>query len=309
MSAPAHNDPAFMTIGEAVRHLQQTYPDVTHSSLRFLQRESLIDPVRTSGGHRLYRQSDLDRIRTIKAWQLQRLSLQEIRQRLAERDAIADPASISRNFLQHAIAGNTAAATKEILLADEIGLPLATLFDEVLRPALYEVGHRWAEGSLTVGQEHEISEMTRDLIGELTLRHAHRNVNLPSIVAACIPGEQHDLGLRMVCGLLRQHGMQVHYLGANVPSTFLAETVHIRKPEMVLLSVTLATRLPVLQQTIETVAAIAREGYPRLIIAGGQASPAPWEGTQQGLVEILTDERLEILAGRILALGEAIGTS
>jgi methanogenic corrinoid protein MtbC1 len=303
MPGKAPHEPTLMTIGEAVHHLQRSYPDVTHSSLRFLQREKLVDPVRTSGGHRLYRQSDLDRIRTIKAWQQQRLSLQEIRQRLADFDAIADPASISRRFLNEAIAGNAPAAIKEILLADELGLPLAQLFDEVLKPALYEVGHRWAAGSLTVGQEHEISEMTRDLIAELTLRHAQPDPRLPVVVAACVAGELHDLGLRMVCGLLRQHGWQVHFLGANVPSTFLIETVRIRQPDVVLLSISIAAQLPVLQQTVEEVLTVASQDRPRRIIAGGQGCIVPWEGMPEGLVEILADERLETLTNRIIALG------
>jgi methanogenic corrinoid protein MtbC1 len=298
-----HHHRGLLTIGEAVRHLQHTFPDVSHSSLRFLQREDLIDPVRTSGGHRLYRRSDLERIRTIKSWQQQRLSLQEIRQRLADLDAIADPASMSARFLRQAIAGDTAAATKDILRADELGLPLAKLFDEVLKPALYEVGHLWASGSLAVGQEHEISEMARDLIAELTLRHAQPDARLPVAVAACVAGEQHDLGLRMICGLLRQRGMRVHFLGADVSSAFLIETLRIRQPDVLLLSISLAAHLPVLRHTVEEVVAAAGRNHPLRIIAGGQGCTIPWEGMADS-VEILADERLEILTGRIIAPGE-----
>jgi DNA-binding transcriptional MerR regulator len=56
-------------IGRVVADLQGSYPDVTHSSLRFLEREGLVIPTRTPGGHRLYRPQDIERIRQIKAWQ------------------------------------------------------------------------------------------------------------------------------------------------------------------------------------------------------------------------------------------------
>ena len=43
-----------VSIGSVVSELQRSYPDVSHSSLRFLEREGLIASIRTPGGHRLY---------------------------------------------------------------------------------------------------------------------------------------------------------------------------------------------------------------------------------------------------------------
>src|SRR3712207_9189030 len=71
-----------LPIGSVVAELRRSYPDVSHSSLRFLEREGLITAVRTPGGHRLYRPADVERIRQVKGGQAQRVSLDEIRQRL-----------------------------------------------------------------------------------------------------------------------------------------------------------------------------------------------------------------------------------
>ena len=46
-----------------------------------LEREGLLTATRTPGGHRLYAPHDVERIRQIKAWQAQRLSLEQIHQR------------------------------------------------------------------------------------------------------------------------------------------------------------------------------------------------------------------------------------
>src|SRR5918994_1762396 len=78
-----HLPDALLSIGSVVSELQRSYPDVSHSSLRFLEREGLITAVRTPGGHRLYSPADIERIRQIKTWQAQRLYLDQIRQRLA----------------------------------------------------------------------------------------------------------------------------------------------------------------------------------------------------------------------------------
>lgn len=60
------------TISETVAQLRPEFPDVTPSSLRFLEREKLLQPQRTEGGHRLYGDNDIARIRLIKRLQSQR---------------------------------------------------------------------------------------------------------------------------------------------------------------------------------------------------------------------------------------------
>jgi methanogenic corrinoid protein MtbC1 len=250
--------------------LQQTYPDVTHSSLRFLEREGLVVPTRTPGGHRLYRPQDLARIRQIKGWQAQRLSLAEIRDRLAAQHELGAPQTIAERFLSAALEGDLAGAAHAITKAAELGMPLAQLFEGALRPALYEVGTRWEAGTLPVGQEKEISELARDLIAELSRRHANPNPHGPVIVAACVAGERHELGLRMVAGLLRERGYRVHFLGADVDPQFLQERVEQWQPAAVLLSATRTERLPDLANAIQAVRAASTESGMPIVVGGGQ---------------------------------------
>src|SRR5918995_1563780 len=113
MSSVPESD--LLPIGEVVAELQSSYPDVTHSSLRFLEREGLITPTRTAGGHRLFARHDVERIRQIKTWQAQRLSLDQIRQRLLDLDPLPAPAVLAESFLRHALNGNQAAAYQTII--------------------------------------------------------------------------------------------------------------------------------------------------------------------------------------------------
>ncbi len=294
------NQTRLYTIGEAVSELQTAYPDTSHSSLRFLQREGMVSPLRTAGGHRLYSTSDLDRVRRIKRWQEQRLSLQEIRQRLERMDALASPAQIAQRFLDLATHGDMEAASQVVLHADDLGLPLARIFDEVLRPALVEVGERWVAGTLTVAQEHEISELTRDLVAELSNRHGGTERREPVVVATCVADELHDLGLRMLGGVLRQRGARVHYLGANVSPPFLVEAVEQRQPDIVLLSVSLEAHLPALRECLATLEAAPLAGRRPLIVAGGRGvRPVVDELAARG-VQALVDITLDGAADTIL---------
>jgi methanogenic corrinoid protein MtbC1 len=260
-----------LPIGHVVVELQRTHPDVSHSSLRFLEREGLVVPTRTRGGHRLYAPHDLDRIRQIKAWQAQRLSLDEVRERLAALRKLGSSKAVTDRFLTAALAGDLAAAARVIRDADDVGMPLAELLGSVLRPALYEVGDRWENETLPVGQEKEISELARDLVAELSRRHADPDPRGPVVVAACVAGERHELGLRMVAGLLRARGWRVHYLGADVDPRFLLEAVQLRHPAVVLLSATAEAHMPDVEAAI---AAVRTTGLMPVVVAGGQAVAA-----------------------------------
>ena len=55
------NEP-LLTIGQVVERLQERFPEVTVSKLRFWEREGLIVPQRTPGGHRLYCPANLERL-------------------------------------------------------------------------------------------------------------------------------------------------------------------------------------------------------------------------------------------------------
>ncbi len=296
------NETRLFTIGEAVSQLRATYPNISHSSLRFLQREGMVNPLRTVGGHRLYTLGDLDRVRRIKRWQEHRLSLQEIRLRLEKMDALTSPAQMSQRFLDLATHGDMDAAAHVVLHADELGLALARTFEEVLRPALVEVGKRWAAGSLTVTQEHEISELTRDLVAELSNRHARPEPREPIVIATCVADELHDLGLRMMCAVLRQRKARIHFLGANVSPPFLVESVTQRRPDIVLLSVSQDDHLPALRDCVAALAALAVPGSRRpMIVAGGRGVAYAARELEALGVHAIMDATLEAAADTILA--------
>ena len=262
--------PRLLTMGDTVATLQQTSPDITHSSLRFLEREGFISPQRTRGGHRLFSEGDLARIRMIKRWQASRLSLSEIRERLTRMDALESPPALSNHFLDRAIRGDVAGAAQVVLLADDLGMPLHVMFEEVLAPALVKVGAQWETGELSVGQEHEISHLARELIANLTLRHWNDEAGSPVILAATISGELHELGLRMVVALLRQRAAQVHYLGADVSSDILMDAIHDRRPDVILLSVSIEDHLPMLRETLAAIASEDFGDHPPAVLVGGR---------------------------------------
>lgn len=83
-------DAGYLTIGKVVKRLQQRYPDLSVSKVRYLEEEGLLNPSRTPGGYRLYSQADVNRLETILHLQKTRfLPLQVIKEELERGDGSA----------------------------------------------------------------------------------------------------------------------------------------------------------------------------------------------------------------------------
>src|ERR687885_2538518 len=73
-----------MTIGALCKALEQEFPDISISKIRYLEDQKLLSPRRTPGGYRLYSPGDVARLRTILRLQRDEfLPLRVIRQELA----------------------------------------------------------------------------------------------------------------------------------------------------------------------------------------------------------------------------------
>ncbi|MEA2159995.1 MAG: hypothetical protein QOD66_2375 [Solirubrobacteraceae bacterium] len=73
-----------VTIGAVCKALDQEFPDISISKIRYLEDQKLVTPRRTQGGYRLYTQNDIQRLRTILRLQRDEfLPLRVIRQELA----------------------------------------------------------------------------------------------------------------------------------------------------------------------------------------------------------------------------------
>ena len=83
-----------MTIGAVCKALEQEFPDISISKIRYLEDQKLLSPRRTPGGYRLYSSGDVARLRTILRLQRDEfLPLRVIRQELASGRTESDVAA------------------------------------------------------------------------------------------------------------------------------------------------------------------------------------------------------------------------
>ena len=87
-TSPRTRSAGKMSIGAVLSELQQEFPDVTVSKIRFLESEGLISPSRSQSGYRRFARADVDRLRYILTVQRDNyLPLKVIKEQLDNIDA------------------------------------------------------------------------------------------------------------------------------------------------------------------------------------------------------------------------------
>ncbi len=149
--------------------------------------------------------------------------------------------------------------------------PLA-LVDDVLIPALDEVGKRFEKGTFFLPQLMASAEAAKAGFGVVREASASQDVPLKGEVAICtVKGDIHDIGKNIVKMLLENYGYQVRDLGRDVdPQVFVDEVVRHRI-RLAGLSALMTTTVPAMAQTIT----LLRERAPwcKVMVGGAVLNP------------------------------------
>lgn len=177
-----------------------------------------------------------------------------------------DYSKIAREYLDLLLDGEREKAYNLIMDQYNTGRKISEIYVDIIQQVQYRVGYLWHTNEITVAQEHYITQATRYLMSRLYNKVHPSQQTKGKIIATCVPGEQHDMGLQMVSDLLELDGWQVVYLGPNTPSGSIVDTVRREKPDLLALSVTVPTNIDNARDLIRQV----REKFPDVkIITGG----------------------------------------
>ncbi len=239
------------------------------------RRYALLAPSRTAGGFRLYGDDDERRVRRMLHYLDTGISAGEAASlALKEPDILQSPEAADTSRLQRSSAELRKALDRfeeqsahEALDRALAEFTLDTVILDVVLPYLHELGERWARGDATVGQEHFASALLGGRL--LGLARGWGNGIGPVALLACVPGEEHDLGLICFGLALRARGWRITYLGANTPPSSLIETATQLRPAIVVVNVVTAPMSARAHQELETLSS-----SHRLALGGAGADEA-----------------------------------
>ena len=237
MSATSET-PAHLRIGELSRRT-----GVSVDLLRAWERRyGLLVPSRTAGGFRLYGDDDERRVQQmlrhldagIAAGEAARLVLAEPETFAAAETGDGRRLERCSAGLRDALDGFDEQAANEVLDRALAEFSLDTIIREMLLPYLRDLGDRWVRNEASVAQEHFASALLRGRL--LGLARGWGGGIGPLALLACIPGEEHDLGLICFGLALRARGWRILYLGADTPSSTLLDTAARLRPALVVVN-------------------------------------------------------------------------
>lgn len=224
------------------------------------RRYGLPEPDRTSGGHRLYSQRDIEVLKWLISRQDEGLSISRAVDlwntlRGEDQDPLTMPeysgpmpsgarvASVSGGetldtlrdaWIDACLAFNGLYA--EGLLVQALAqYPAEIVCFEVLQKGLHEIGEGWYRGDFTVQQEHFASALAMRRL-EALVAGAPSPTRTGRILIGCPPGEDHTFSPLLLTLLMRRQGYDVIYLGANVPVEQLEHTIATARPDLVIMS-------------------------------------------------------------------------
>jgi methanogenic corrinoid protein MtbC1 len=249
------------------------------------RRYGLLRPTRTPGGLRLYSPEDLERVQAMQRHlaaglaAAQAASLASASAR-AEADAPPLAPNVARLQLGDALEAFDEPAAQAVLDRLLSAATVEVLLAEVILPYLRELGERWERGEISVAQEHFASNVIRGRLLALA-RGWGRGVG-PVALLACVPGEQHDLGLIALGLALRSHGWRIAYLGSDTPLDTLERAAEEVEPAFIVVSATLEERIPPVARQLKALA-------KRYRVALGGAATAAADANRLGVLDLRGD--------------------
>jgi DNA-binding transcriptional MerR regulator len=287
----SEREPGYLRIGELARRTGAS-PELLRAWER---RYGLLRPARSQGGFRLYTAADEARIRRMRDYLSRGVAAAEAARLAIDAEAIGQDESIPEAAV---LAPVTAAAASPPLqeAARELAGALdrfqeerahavldrllaayriETVLRDLLIPYLHELGERWARGEVSVAQEHFAANLLRGRL--LGLARGWGQGRGPVTVLACLPGEQHDLGLLAFGITLQRRGWRIVYLGPDTPIATIHQAIGELAPDLVVLTGTVSEPFAA---HADAIAGLARLTPVALAGAGATAELAAQTGAR-----------------------------
>jgi MerR family transcriptional regulator, light-induced transcriptional regulator len=197
------------------------------------RRYGAVEPHRSPGGHRLYSEAEVERIRLLRdavargetISSVARLPTDTLRRiagtppsepspsRGGESEAVPES-----RFLEAmaAVEDRNGDRLREILQGASFRLTHLAFLEEFVSPLLRRIGDAWSRSVIGVVEEHLASQVIRSVLTEM-LRASAPPAGSPVILCAAPAGQRHEFGALLAAVTSSQAGWKAIYLGPDLP--------------------------------------------------------------------------------------------
>ena len=277
------------------------------ATLRMWERRyAVVTPTRTDSGYRVYDEQALQQLSAMAAlvgagWS-PRLAAEHVKSGNSAAPGVTsagDPRPTEARDL-----GDVTALTRIAVGLDAVGLDALLdemfsrgTFEEVVEgwvfPALHDLGRSWHAGSVSVAGEHFVSATVQRRIAS-AFDAARAEPGAPRVLVGLARGSRHELGALAFATALRRVGLDVLYLGGDLPPESWVQTVTLQEPAAVAIAVPASDDVITVRETVAALNAAA----PALPIYLGGGHQERVGGSAVLLGHSLADAAVE-LAGQL----------
>ena len=227
--------------GFTIKDLENLSGIKAHTIRIWEQRYSFLKPQRTDTNIRYYSNEELKTILNIsllnkygyKISQIDRMREDELNEKIISLSQIeAQQERLINQIIQYTVDADLIGFEKQ--LSSFIQLRgIEDTIKLIIFPFLERVGILWSTDHINPAQEHLITNIIRQKliagIDAIELPKEYKN----TILLFLPEGEYHELGILFVHFLMKNKGVNVIYLGANVPVKDVSFVVNLKNPDFI----------------------------------------------------------------------------
>ncbi|MFI3135511.1 MAG: MerR family transcriptional regulator [Methylococcaceae bacterium] len=253
------------------------------------RRYQAVTPSRTDGGHRVYSDQDIVRLKLLKQatteghsiGQIAQLSFDEL-QKLLQPDQYTPPSRVNATNGDHRYLAESyiekcytammvfdARAIESHFENAVVELGAQVFMESLLTPLLTRMGEDWKSGTLRPSHEHMTTSVIRSMVYILRSNYTPAS-NAPRLIISTPIGQQHELGALIAALIAEFKGWRITYLGSDLPAEEIAFAVKSSNANAVALSITISTDDHIIPKEIRRLKKLI--GRDVTLIVGGSAA-------------------------------------
>ncbi len=188
---------------------------------------------------------------------------------ISKSDAEAEKSSPGREVFQAVLEGNREEINGFIKKTLSFGTTADSLVNEMMIPAITEVGDLFDRKEYFLPQLIASAETMKkgvEYLAPYLKKNVSKHEEKASILLATVKGDIHDIGKNIVALMLKNHGFNVIDLGKDIPAERIVEEIKSSRPAIVGLSALMTTTMVNMKEVIDMA---RREGLECKFIIGG----------------------------------------
>lgn len=175
---------------------------------------------------------------------------------------------VADKYLDLLLKSDRSGAARLIFNLVESGVDIRSIYLNIFQKTMYEIGRLWQMNKISVAQEHYCSAVTQLLMSKIYTGLFNDIKKDHVFVGACVSGELHEMGIRMVCDFLELEGWDTYYLGANTPLLGIVRTITEKNAKILGLSATMTYHVDAIKSVIKLIRNNPRCKDVKIIVGG-----------------------------------------